>query len=619
MAADDFSLTGINKQLTDRIDSVRANNEKTVDGLLSSMTNFADDLVSFADGITGSTGSVSLNIDVPDAPTFREPPEPKVFTPSPLVFGNEPTLTNVEPLPDLSFPSAPAKDYGNAPLPAPEFTVAVPNSIPSITVPTLPTKPTLTYPNSPVLFTPNFGQFTETMPVYEPTSGLSPLFAGNIDQYVESTDTTISQMLLSHRQLLSDRIANGGTGLPAHIETAIWNRERDRESALMRSAEDDVLRQDAAMGFHTPTGTAQAKLYRVRADYGDKIIAFGRDIAIKQAELEISNIQKAIEQLIPIEQELVRFDTAARQRALDTVKFNNDAAVQIFDITTKAFLASQEARKIGVEIYKEQIQAYEAKASVFKTMIDAEKSKVEVNKELIAQYSAELSVNNLLLESYKSEIDAAVSAGRLEELKMKIFELQISAFKAQADAYTTMLQGKTAEAQVFSEKVRAYQAEMQGYNTEVDAISKQFQARAEQYKLLQDTDRLEVEMYKIRTDANVSKQNSEINYASILNQANASYSSAIASYNAVNAQVWGASSQAHISAQQVASQIAKMNLDAVQASKSMSIDATKSASQVYAQLISSFLNQQHYAMGFTGRTGLDSSYNYNEQHSFKEA
>lgn len=619
MAADDFSLYGINKQLTGRIDSVRANNEKTVDGLLSSMTNFADDLVSFADGITGSSGSVSLNIDVPDAPTFREPPEPKVFTPSVLEFGAEPSLTNVAAMPGLSFPVAPTKDYGEAPTPVPDFTVAVPNDLPSITVPTMPDKPTLSYPDRPTLYVTNFGSFTEVAPTYDPTSAVAPLFTGNIDQYVESTDTSISQMLLSHRQMLSDRIANGGTGLPAHIETAIWNRERDRESALLRSAEEDALRQDAALGFHTPTGTAQAKLYRVQADYGDKMIAFGRDIAIKQAQLEIDNIQKALEQLIPIEQELVKYDTAARQRALEAVKFNNDAAVQIYDITSKAFLAAQESRKIGVDILKAEIQAYEAKAGVFKTLVEAEKSKVEVNKELIAQYSAELSINNLLLEAYKAEIDAAVSAGRLEELKMKIFELQISAFKAQTDAHTALLQGKTAEAQVFSERVRAYQAEMQGYSTEVDAISKQFQAHSEQYKLMQNTDRLEVEMYKIKTDANVAKQNSEINYASILNQANASYSSAIASYNSVNAQVWGASSQAHISAQQVASQIAKMNLDAVQASKSMSIDATKSASQVYAQLISSFLNQQHYAMGFTGRTGLDASYNYNEQHSFKEA
>ena len=104
------------------------------------------------------------------------------------------------------------------------------------------------------------------------------------------------------------------------------------------------------------------------------------------------------------------------------MKFNNDAAVQIFDITTKAFLASQEARKSALRFTRNRFR-HTGKASVFKTMIDAEKSKVEVNKELIAQYSAELSVNNLLLESYKSEIDAAVSAGRLEELKMKIFEL----------------------------------------------------------------------------------------------------------------------------------------------------------------------------------------------------
>lgn len=589
------------------INTARDRGAAISNAMLDNVSQFAGDLQSFASTIRNSMGGVSINIDVPAAPTFEEPPKPAVFTPSVLEFGAEPTLTNTNSLPTLSFGDAPNKDYGDAPQAADSFNVPVPNNVPTIQVPSMPTKPALATPTMGTLTVPSFGEFTKVAPTYDPTHSVAPLFTGDIREFVENPDTSVVQILLDHRSMLNSRIINGGTGLPADIETAIWNRERDRESAVMRSAEEDVLRQDAALGFPVPSGTAQAKLYRVRADYSNKLISLGRDIAIKQAQLEIDNIQKALELLTPIEAQMVQYDTAARQRALEAVKFNNEAAIQIYDVTVKAFMTAQEARKIGVEIFTAQIQAYEAEARVYTAQIEAEKAKVEVNKELIAQYIAELSVNNMLLEAYKSEIEAAVSTGRMEELKIKIFDLQISAFNAQVQAYQAKLQGKTAEVQVYAERVKAYQVQMQGYSTEVEATAKEFEARAAQFRLMQETDKLRVEMYKVRTDANVAKQSAEINYASVMNQANASYSSAIASYNNVHAQVWGASAQAHISAQTVASQVAKMNLDAVQASKSLSLDATKAASAVYSQLISSFLSQQHYQVSSSGNSQLSAS------------
>jgi hypothetical protein len=439
-------------------------------------------------------------------------------------------------------------------------------------------------------------------------------FKGEIVTYVEPADNAVSTALWDHLTLLKNRVQAGGTGLPAAIEGAIWSRAADRERGLALGAETDALRQDAARGFHTPTGAAQAKLLQVRNEYGSKMISLGRDVAIKQAELEIANIQKALEQIIPMEQLLVTHENEARRRALDAATQANTAAGQIYDIYMRGFLGGQESRKIGLGIYQGEIQAYEAETRAYSALIDAERAKTDINKALIEQYTAEIGVNAQLIEMYKTEVDAAVAAGRLEELKLKMFELEITAFEAQTKTYIALLQGKTAEAQIYGERVRAYQAELQGYSAEVEAATRVHQSLVERFKLQQGTDQLRVEMYKARVDANASKAKAETDFAAVNNQANSTYAQAIASFNAIQAKVWEASTQAHISAQTAAAQVAKMNLDAVQASKALSQDATKAASQVYAQLISSALSQQHYSVSASGSSSLGA--NLSESHSF---
>lgn len=597
-----------------RIETISVANDSTVQDLMSDLLGFSGVLGDMSNKALGNVGSVSINIDIPKAPEFTPPPTPVAFTPSALKFGNRPTLTATGDLPTLDFGGAPTKSFGDAPTPAAEFSVAVPGNVPSVIVPSMPPQPTLGSYNLPELVVPNIAPFVGSAPIYTPTETLSPQFVGGLSTFAEPAAGVAGLALADHQKLLMTRVTAGGTGLPPAVETAIWNRERDRESSIMRSAEEDVLRQDAAQGFYTPTGTAQAKLYKVRADYSNKIISLGRDIAIKQAELELTNVMKALEQLIPIEQEMVKYDLAMRQRAFDTIKFNNDVAVQVYDVTMKGFLAAQEARKIGVSLYQAQIQAYESEVQAYTALLGAERAKIDMNKALVDQYIAQLSVNTMLLDVYKAEVSATVAAGELEGLKVKVFDSQVSAFNAQVQAHVARIQGKAAETQVYAERVKAYQTEMQSYSAQVEAKAKEFDARATQFKLIQDTNRLQLEMYKTEVDANVSKQNAEIGYATVYNQANSTYASSIASFNNIQAQVWGAASQAHISAQTVASQVAKMNLDAVQASKAMSLDASKTAAQTYSQLISSYLNQQHYGVSVGGSASLGAS--LSEGHSF---
>lgn len=501
-------------------------------------------------------------------------------------------------------------------MPVADYAGGAPGAAPPISFPAMPPKAVLNTPHLGEMLVPHFQSFTDTAPDYSPSETLSFDFFQGLGAYVELPAGEIELALQSHYELLMLRVTEGGTGLPVAIETAIWNRERDREAGVMRSAEIDALRQDAAQGFYTPTGTAQARLFKVRTEYSNKIISLGRDIAIKQAQLELDNIQKALELIVPIEQEWIKYDLERRQRAFNLVKANNEVAVQVFDLTTKMFLANQEMRKLGVQIYQAEIAAYEAKIRAHVALIEAESKKLDVNKSLIDQFTAELSVNNMLLEAYKSEVSATVAEGELEALRVKMFEAEVSAYNSRIQAHVAKIQGKTAETQGWGEKVKAYQTEVMAYSTEVEAKAKEIEVQGTGIRLVQELNKAKLEAYKVEIEAMSAKSQAEIGFATVNNQSNSVHSSAIASYNNIQAQVWGAASQAHISAQTVLSQTQKMNLDLLQAQKAMVLDAGKTSAQTYAQLISSYLNQQHYQVGVSGTASLGAS--LTESHGYEE-
>ncbi len=95
------------------------------------------------------------------------------------------------------------------------------------------------------------------------------------------------------RTALEARLA-GGTGLDATIEAAIWDRMREREAATAQAQVDEATLQDEALGFDFPTGALNARLEAVGQEYYNKVSGANRDVAIKQADLEQTNLRDAI-------------------------------------------------------------------------------------------------------------------------------------------------------------------------------------------------------------------------------------------------------------------------------------------------------------------------------------
>lgn len=99
---------------------------------------------------------------------------------------------------------------------------------------------------------------------------------------------------------ICNTILYGGTGLPANIENAIWQRGRARDVIEANRLKQEAFTTLADRGFSQPTGAVAMKAYMVQQEASNKISQFNRDTAIKAAEIEIENIKFAVEQGVKI-------------------------------------------------------------------------------------------------------------------------------------------------------------------------------------------------------------------------------------------------------------------------------------------------------------------------------
>jgi hypothetical protein len=124
----------------------------------------------------------------------------------------------------------------------------------------------------------------------ELTGQLAGIFSGFLNDYFPP----LGFCLDSVETWICNTINNGGTGIPAAVEAQIWQRGRDKEALEAARLEDEALTSFAARGFTLPPGALAHRILMVQQDAANKNSSFGRDVAIKQVEIEIENIRFAI-------------------------------------------------------------------------------------------------------------------------------------------------------------------------------------------------------------------------------------------------------------------------------------------------------------------------------------
>lgn len=162
---------------------------------------------------------------------------------------------------------------------------------------------------------------------------LVPGFDGQVNNFITNWFPDFAGCLKEQvDQWICKTIQSGGTGIPVDVENQIWERSRNREIIDASRQQSEVITAFAARGFALPSGVLLDAVQRVQQDLSNKNSTHSRDVAIKQAEIEIENIRFAVEQGVRLRlgvvQALVEFVNTwlrMQQTAIDRAKAVIDA------------------------------------------------------------------------------------------------------------------------------------------------------------------------------------------------------------------------------------------------------------------------------------------------------
>lgn len=430
------------------------------------------------------------------------------------------------------------------------------------------------------------------------------------EAFVDPNPTKYTSGLLEDMiSLLRARVA-GGTGLPADVEEAIWDRGRAREAQAAQAHIDEVTRNFEASGFSLPSGAFHAQLREAQKTLLDKSVELSRDIAIKQAELEQANARHAIEQGIALEGRLVEYANNIEQRTLDAAKSVAANAIEIFNAQVGQFRALVEKYTSFAGVYKTLIDAEQSKVEAYKATVDAERAKADINKTLLDQTRLEIDFRNSRIAAYRAELEAVQALVGVDKLKVESFGEQIKAYVAQLNAEVTKVevvkahaQGNVAIAEAYRSQTSAYASkvgadaeisrsraniyasEVQAYLAKVQAYSAHVQGEAEKTRALVSIEGLKIDAAKLEVQQNTSNNELQIGH----------YQALLGYYD---------------KAKQVALQQAKVLSDNYFALKTIVTEAAKVGAQVNAQMAASAYGTLHAGASISGNDSTSTQFNY---------
>lgn len=524
-------------------------------------------------------------------------------TPAPLAL-SEPSISIdsfVEPTPTLTMPTAPTISYGTAP------------TVPAVGAVTVPTAPTLSAVTLPTMLTLN----TITTPTIDLRAAwLTQLETTPTLALLEPTPYSYalgseyaSALLTGLKAKLAERLT-GGTGLTPAVEQALWDRARDRETRTAQGNIDQVLRTSDALGFQMPAGTIVAQVREAEQNYYDKLSEFSRDVALKQADLEQSNLKDTIAAGMQLEGQLIDYSFKLEQLTFQSAKEYADNAIALHNASIEKYKALLEGYRAYASAYDMVIKGQMAAVDVYKAQLDGEQTKANVNATLVQQYKAQIEAGMAQVEIYRAQVQGAQTLIQLEQAKISAAGEQIRAYVATVNAETAKVEAYKAGVQAEATKVEVYKATVGAFSAKVGAQAERARAEISRYSALYQAKAAEWDGYKALVGAEGERIRAlGIQSGSLLDGFKAS-TAAVTAEAEMHTTVWRGNMAQYEAGQNIAIQTAKLNNDAMLMANNAHLDAAKVGAQVYAQLTSSAYSMIHASAGVSGSSGMTVSYGY---------
>lgn len=401
---------------------------------------------------------------VPDAPTVT----PIEFT-DPGAPPEEPDfsgLSYVAPAPpDVTLPNAPTDtDVALVEIEIPEFD--------TYTLPAVPTLYDLNIPDAPEIAEVEFEAVRPDFDIALPDSAFNWTEVAYSSTLLDSVKTNLASLM------------NGGLGLPAEVEQALFDRARGRADVLAQKRVQEVSDDLAARGLVEPAGYLARRLDAARQDARLEQSTINSDITIESAKISVESVRFALTQAVALEIALLEQNGQINQRALEAAKVGADIAMNVFNAQVARYNLEVELYKADAEVFKQRIQASIARAELFKAEIDGQKAIGEINESLIRAYAAEISTISTLADIYRARVDAAKARGeinvqRLEQARLRVqtYSAQVDAFGKAHDAYKSQVDGALGNVRVYEAMGGVYGQRVNAYRAVGEAYIEQGKAR----------------------------------------------------------------------------------------------------------------------------------------------
>lgn len=543
-----------------------------------------------------------------------------------------PSLPSAPSLPEINFvdpgnrPSAPT--VAEPTLAFDDFTEAAPSldlpAAPTVSYGAIPTVPTLSdvaLPDAPVV----------DMPVAPTLMGLATVAFGGVDMhedwlanlqnvpqlqlasptpYSYSPGPQYASELLSTLQAKLAERMQGGTGLSAAVEQAIWDRARDRETAAAQSNIDEVMRVNEALGMPLPSGALSAQLRDAQQAYYDKLSEMSRDVAIKQAELEQANLKDTIAAGMQLEGQLIDYSYKIERLAFENAVQYAANAIQVYNSQVEQYKALLMGFQTYSANYKTLIDGELAKVEAYKAQLQAEQIKAEINTTLVAQYRATIEAQMAQVEIYRAQLGGAQALVSLEQAKIAAAGEQIRAYVAGINAETSKVEAYKASVQAEATKVEVYRTKVQAFATKVGAQAEEARVQLGYYNTKIQTYAAQWEGYRSAVAAEQARMSALAAQSGALLDGYKAAAAATEAAAGVQLRQWESNIKQYEAGMQLTLQTAKINSDNIIATNNARLDASKVGAQVFAQLASSAYGMAHASTNLSGGQSMQVNYSY---------
>lgn len=459
-----------------------------------------------------------LNLPQTPVPNLNIGTQP-TFNPISLAIPNTPEFNNIDSLladldlKDLEIPNAPEMPAIQLP-DAPGFS--------HIEAPQKPNIDTnIQIPDAPVLDLPELQELiqleipTFVFPELPDFNGAPPslesITVPNV--FIDWKEPKYESDLLGDLQAKVKLWMNkGGTGLPASIEDALFNRARSRESRETERAVQEAMRDWSSRNYSMPPGMLAKQVAAIREQGQLKTSELNRDILIEASKWEIENIRFMVQQGIALEQLTSNLFSAVANRLFEVAKFNAESQISVFNAQVALFNAQNSAFETLSSVYKTKLEGALAKLTAYKTAVDAQVALGQINEQYVQVYKAKVEVVLSNVELYKALVQGA--SARADVIKnqfdayrteVQAFGEQINAEKVKVDAYEAQVRGETSKVGMFEAQSRAYASTVQAIQSKADVKGKAIQLKMEAARTWISKYTADVDGYKAGLQASLSE------------------------------------------------------------------------------------------------------------------